>query len=180
MEGAELELERRSKFLSSLIEKKKAKEHQEQHSKLNVRVRAADMPVLLQDRAFRCARDQLDSMPGKLDSKRLALSLKKRERNYVNLNMGFPSTYPPSLAVDVSLGSSCKPDVLLFKLELCRLSQFLLVCQEFDAAYGPAWHCIVGTSFGSYVTHSTGGFLYFSIDKVYILLFRTAVEPLNR
>ncbi|XP_024466029.1 uncharacterized protein LOC127903884 isoform X1 [Populus trichocarpa] len=134
MDGAELELERRSKFLSSLIEKKKAKEHQEQHSKLNVRVRAADMPVLLQDRAFRCARDQLDSMPGKLDSKRLALALKK----------------------------------------------FLLVCQEFDAAYGPAWHCIVGTSFGSYVTHSTGGFLYFSIDKVYILLFRTAVEPLNR
>ncbi|XP_011021806.1 PREDICTED: dynein light chain, cytoplasmic-like isoform X2 [Populus euphratica] len=134
MEGAELELERRSKFLSSLIEKKKAKEHQEQHSKLNVRVRAADMSVLLQDRAFRCARDQLDSMPGKLDSKRLALALKK----------------------------------------------FLLVCQEFDAAYGPAWHCIVGTSFGSYVTHSTGGFLYFSIDKFYILLFRTAVEPLDR
>ncbi|XP_061975630.1 uncharacterized protein LOC133697216 isoform X3 [Populus nigra] len=115
MDGAELELERRSKFLSSLIEKKKAKEHQEEHSKLNVRVRAADMPVLLQDRAFRCARDQLDSMPGKLDSKRLALALKK----------------------------------------------------EFDAAYGPAWHCIVGTSFGSYVTHSTGGFLYFSIDKLY-------------
>ncbi|KAJ6351045.1 hypothetical protein OIU78_007052 [Salix suchowensis] len=77
MEGAELELERRSKFLSGLIEKKKAKEHQEQPSKLSVRVRAADMPIALQDRAFRCARDQLDSMPGKLDSKRLALALKK-------------------------------------------------------------------------------------------------------
>ena len=77
MEGAELELERRSKFLSGLIEKKKAKEHQEQPSKLSVRVRAADMPIVLQDRAFRCARDQLDSMPGKLDSKRLALALKK-------------------------------------------------------------------------------------------------------
>ena len=77
MEGAELELERRSRFLSSLIEQKKAKEHQEQHSKLNVHVRAADMTVLLQDRAFRCAREQLDSMPGKLDSKRLALALKK-------------------------------------------------------------------------------------------------------
>lgn len=50
--------------------------------------------------------------------------------------------------------------------------------QEFDTAYGPAWHCIVGTSFGSYVTHSLGGFLYFSVDKAYILLFRTAVEPL--
>ncbi|XP_012072280.1 dynein light chain 1, cytoplasmic [Jatropha curcas] len=128
MEGAELELERRSRFLSSLIEKKKAKEQQEQYDRLNVRVRASDMPIPLQTRAFRCARNQLDSMPGKLDSKRLALALKK----------------------------------------------------EFDSAYGPAWHCIVGTSFGSYVTHSIGGFLYFSIDKVYILLFKTAVEPLEQ
>ncbi|XP_065855186.1 uncharacterized protein [Euphorbia lathyris] len=128
MEGAELELERRSRFLSSLIEKKKAKEEQNQYEKLNIRVRASDMPIPLQTRAFRCARDLLDSMPAKLDSKRLALSLKK----------------------------------------------------EFDSTYGPAWHCIVGTSFGSYVTHSIGGFLYFSIDKVYILLFRTAVEPLDQ
>uniref|UniRef100_A0A2P2II59 Dynein light chain n=1 Tax=Rhizophora mucronata TaxID=61149 RepID=A0A2P2II59_RHIMU len=127
MEGAELELERRSRFLTSLIEKKKAKEQLEQYDKLNVRVRASDMPIPLQTRAFRCARDQLDSMSRKLDSKRLALALKK----------------------------------------------------EFDSAYGPAWHCIVGTSFGSYVTHSIGGFLYFSIDKVYILLFKTAVEPLD-
>ncbi|KAB1205787.1 Dynein light chain, cytoplasmic [Morella rubra] len=127
MEGAEKELERRSKFLSSLIQKKKANEQQEQHDHLNVSVRASDMPLPLQNRAFRCARDQLDSMPGKLDSKRIALALKK----------------------------------------------------EFDSAYGPAWHCIVGTSFGSYVTHSLGGFLYFSIDKVYILLFKTAVEPLD-
>ncbi|KAG8071204.1 hypothetical protein GUJ93_ZPchr0006g43956 [Zizania palustris] len=51
--------------------------------------------------------------------------------------------------------------------------------KEFDTSYGPAWHCIVGTGFGSYVTHSLGGFLYFSVDKVYILLFRTAVEPLD-
>ncbi|KAH7516304.1 dynein light chain 1, cytoplasmic [Ziziphus jujuba] len=127
MEGAEEELERRSKFLSSLIQKKKAVEQQENCDLLNVRVRASDMPLPLQNQAFRCARDHLDSMPGKLDSKRLALALKK----------------------------------------------------EFDSSYGPAWHCIVGTSFGSYVTHSLGGFLYFSIDKVYILLFKTAVEPMD-
>ncbi|PON62726.1 Dynein light chain [Parasponia andersonii] len=115
--GAEEELERRSKFLHSLIQKKKAVEQQEQNESLNVRVRASDMPIPLQSRAFRCARDHLDSMPpGKLDSKRLALALKK----------------------------------------------------EFDSSYGPAWHCIVGTSFGSYVTHSLGGFLYFSIDKLFI------------
>ncbi|CAL5397123.1 unnamed protein product [Camellia sinensis] len=28
--------------------------------------------------------------------------------------------------------------------------------KEFDEVYGPAWHCIVGSSFGSFVTHSTG------------------------
>ncbi|XP_057824615.1 uncharacterized protein LOC131036683 [Cryptomeria japonica] len=51
--------------------------------------------------------------------------------------------------------------------------------KEFDRAYGPAWHCIVGTSFGSFVTFSVGGFLYFSIDKVSVLLFQTAVERLG-
>ncbi|OMP06433.1 Dynein light chain, type 1/2 [Corchorus capsularis] len=77
MDGAELELERRSKFLNSLIQKKKAIQQHEQNERLNVKVRASDMPLPLQDKAFRCARDQLDSMPGKLDSKRLALALKK-------------------------------------------------------------------------------------------------------
>ncbi|KAI3976528.1 hypothetical protein MKX01_008386 [Papaver californicum] len=149
MEGAMQELERRSRFLSSLIRKKKAdeveveeeeehhddKQQQQQHDNLihdpslNIKVRAADMPIPLQNQAFRCAKDCLDSMPNKkLDSKRLALALKK----------------------------------------------------EFDSSYGPAWHCIVGTSFGSYVTHSLGGFIYFSISKVYVLLFRTAVEPLEK
>uniref|UniRef100_A0A0C9RVD2 TSA: Wollemia nobilis Ref_Wollemi_Transcript_11130_1719 transcribed RNA sequence n=1 Tax=Wollemia nobilis TaxID=56998 RepID=A0A0C9RVD2_9CONI len=51
--------------------------------------------------------------------------------------------------------------------------------KEFDRAYGPAWHCIVGTSFGSFVTHSVGGFLYFSIDRIAVLLFKTAVERLD-
>uniref|UniRef100_A0A453C5C8 Dynein light chain n=1 Tax=Aegilops tauschii subsp. strangulata TaxID=200361 RepID=A0A453C5C8_AEGTS len=60
------------------------------------------------------------------------------------------------------------------------MCSFFLPSKEFDTTYGPAWHCIVGTSFGSYVTHSLGGFLYFSVDKAYILLFRTAVEPLSK
>eukprot|EP01018_Ginkgo_biloba_P006344 Gb_06290 [translate_table: standard] len=37
--------------------------------------------------------------------------------------------------------------------------------QEFDIYNGPAWDCIMGTSFGSFVTHSLGCFLYFSVDK---------------
>ncbi|CAK7322914.1 unnamed protein product [Dovyalis caffra] len=53
----------------------------------------------------------------------------------------------------------------------------LTLKKEFDGIYGPAWHCIVGTSFGSFVTHSVGGFLYFSMDqKLYILLFKTTVQ----
>lgn len=71
------------------------------------------------------------------------------------------------------------PNKLRMKIK-SDTNEVVLVFQEFDSSYGPAWHCIVGTSFGSYVTHSLGGFLYFSIDKVYILLFKTAVEPLSR
>ncbi|XP_021852673.1 uncharacterized protein [Spinacia oleracea] len=48
--------------------------------------------------------------------------------------------------------------------------------KEFDKVYGPAWHCIVGSSFGSFVTHATGCFLYFSMEKLCILLFRTKVQ----
>lgn len=56
----------------------------------------------------------------------------------------------------------------------------LALKKEFDGAYGPAWHCIVGTSFGSFVTHSVGGFLYFSLDqKLYVLLFKTGVQRAN-
>lgn len=53
----------------------------------------------------------------------------------------------------------------------------LTMKKEFDGVYGPAWHCIVGTSFGSFVTHSVGGFMYFSVDqKLYILMFKTTVQ----
>eukprot|EP01018_Ginkgo_biloba_P023581 Gb_23189 [translate_table: standard] len=94
---------------------------------LKVRVKAADMPALLQEQAFRCARECLDSTE-KLRCGRVALALKK----------------------------------------------------EFDKSYGPAWHCIVGKSFGSFVTYSRGGFLYFSMEKVSILLFKTAVQPIQQ
>lgn len=46
--------------------------------------------------------------------------------------------------------------------------------------YGPAWHCIVGKSFGSFVTHSRGGFVYFSMDKLCFLLFKTEVRPVAK
>ncbi|KAJ0780679.1 putative dynein ATPase [Helianthus annuus] len=53
---------------------------------------------------------------------------------------------------------------------------FYYVWQEFDKVYGPAWHCIVGSNFGSFVTHATGCFLYFSMEKLYILVFKTKVK----
>ncbi|XP_042497462.1 uncharacterized protein LOC122076207 [Macadamia integrifolia] len=48
--------------------------------------------------------------------------------------------------------------------------------KEFDRVYGPAWHCIVGSSFGSFVTHSTGCFLYFSMENIFVLVFKTKVQ----
>ncbi|KAI3781904.1 hypothetical protein L2E82_11932 [Cichorium intybus] len=48
--------------------------------------------------------------------------------------------------------------------------------KEFDKVYGPAWHCIVGSNFGSFVTHATGCFLYFSMENLYILVFKTKVK----
>ncbi|XP_039122770.1 uncharacterized protein LOC120259263 [Dioscorea cayenensis subsp. rotundata] len=45
--------------------------------------------------------------------------------------------------------------------------------KEFDKVYGVTWHCVVGTSYGSFVTHSTGCFLYFSVEKMLVMLFRT-------
>nr|DAD32102.1 TPA_asm: hypothetical protein HUJ06_010953 [Nelumbo nucifera] len=52
----------------------------------------------------------------------------------------------------------------------------LVLKKEFDALYGPVWHCIVGKSFESFVTQSQGGFLYFSINKFCILFFKTEVQ----
>ncbi|KAJ0524588.1 putative dynein ATPase [Helianthus annuus] len=50
--------------------------------------------------------------------------------------------------------------------------------KDFDKVYGPAWHCIVGSSFGSFVTHATGCFLYFTMEKLYVLVFKTKVKKI--
>ncbi|MCO5580872.1 hypothetical protein L7F22_034744 [Adiantum nelumboides] len=46
------------------------------------------------------------------------------------------------------------------------------VKQEFDKWYGGGWQCVVGTNFGSFLTHSHGSFIYFSIGKLAFLLFK--------
>lgn len=45
--------------------------------------------------------------------------------------------------------------------------------KEFDKKYGPNWHCIVGRSFGSFVSHEAKHFIYFYIDQLAILLFKS-------
>ncbi|WOL10376.1 dynein light chain 2, cytoplasmic [Canna indica] len=49
--------------------------------------------------------------------------------------------------------------------------------KEFDRSHGPGWQCIVGTDFGSFVTHLCGCFIYVSIRSLAILLFKGAADP---
>ncbi|KAJ3705107.1 hypothetical protein LUZ61_008812 [Rhynchospora tenuis] len=49
--------------------------------------------------------------------------------------------------------------------------------KEFDKVYGPGWQCVVGTSFGSFVTHHCGCFIHFGIGNLAILLFRGGATP---
>lgn len=43
---------------------------------------------------------------------------------------------------------------------------------EFDRKFGPTWHCVVGRSFGSYVTYETKRFTYFYVGQIAVLLFK--------
>eukprot|EP00213_Chloropicon_mariensis_P002289 CAMPEP_0197471998 /NCGR_PEP_ID=MMETSP1309-20131121/3086_1 /TAXON_ID=464262 /ORGANISM="Genus nov. species nov., Strain RCC998" /LENGTH=169 /DNA_ID=CAMNT_0043010195 /DNA_START=220 /DNA_END=729 /DNA_ORIENTATION=- len=45
--------------------------------------------------------------------------------------------------------------------------------EEFDKMLNPAWQCIVGQHFGSFITHAEGTFVYFLVEDLAILLFRT-------
>jgi dynein light chain LC8-type len=45
--------------------------------------------------------------------------------------------------------------------------------KEFDKRHGASWHCVVGRSFGSYITHESKHFIYFYIDQIAVLLFKS-------
>ena len=45
--------------------------------------------------------------------------------------------------------------------------------KEFDKIFNPTWHCVVGRSFGSYVTHESKHFIYFYVGQLAILLFKS-------
>ncbi|WOL03442.1 dynein light chain 2, cytoplasmic-like isoform X1 [Canna indica] len=58
--------------------------------------------------------------------------------------------------------------------EATEIARFIK--KEFDQLHGPGWQCIVGTHFGSFVTHHSGCFIYFNIGSLAILLFRGASD----
>ena len=47
-----------------------------------------------------------------------------------------------------------------------------LVKKTLDRDVGPTWHVIVGTSFGSFVTHESKNFAYFYINDLGFLVFK--------
>ena len=46
------------------------------------------------------------------------------------------------------------------------------VKSEFDERWGPSWHCVMGKSFGSFVTHETQNFMYFYLGDKACMLFK--------
>uniref|UniRef100_A0A0E0CIU0 Dynein light chain n=1 Tax=Oryza meridionalis TaxID=40149 RepID=A0A0E0CIU0_9ORYZ len=45
---------------------------------------------------------------------------------------------------------------------------------EFDKRYGVGWQCVVGANFGCFFTHTSGTFIYFSLERLSFLLFKAA------
>ncbi|KAM0786433.1 hypothetical protein ACM66B_001897 [Microbotryomycetes sp. NB124-2] len=44
--------------------------------------------------------------------------------------------------------------------------------READKLWEPTWHVVVGRSFGSYVTHTSGNFIYMYINQLAFLIFK--------
>jgi dynein light chain LC8-type len=46
--------------------------------------------------------------------------------------------------------------------------------KHLDEKYGRSWHCIIGRNFGSYVSHEKDTFVFFYIDQIAFMVFKTA------
>ncbi|OXB68224.1 UNVERIFIED_CONTAM: hypothetical protein H355_010487 [Colinus virginianus] len=44
--------------------------------------------------------------------------------------------------------------------------------KEFERRYSPTWQCVVGRTFGSYVSHQTKHFIFFTVRDLHVLLFK--------
>ncbi|XP_033108613.1 dynein light chain 2, cytoplasmic-like isoform X2 [Anneissia japonica] len=65
-------------------------------------------------------------------------------------------------------------EVAIEAFERCKIEKDIAAAikRGFDEKHGPAWHCIVGKSFGSYVTHETDYSIYMYIGQMAVLLFK--------
>ncbi|CAJ0954092.1 unnamed protein product, partial [Mesorhabditis belari] len=59
-----------------------------------------------------------------------------------------------------------------FKLEK-EMAAFIKT--EFDKRHYPSWQVVVGSNFGSYVTHETNRFTYFYIAHIAFMLYKTGI-----
>ena len=48
----------------------------------------------------------------------------------------------------------------------------LFIASEFDKSYTPTWHCVVGHSFGTYLTHEDKDYIHFFLNQYGIMLFK--------
>lgn len=78
------------------------------------------------------------------------------------------------------LTDSMQNDAILFAKQGFQKSETFIqknvakhIKLAFDNKYEPVWHCVVGNDFGSYTTHQSDKFIYFSIEKQSIILFKT-------
>ncbi|KAH8850337.1 Dynein light chain LC6, flagellar outer arm [Schistosoma japonicum] len=60
-------------------------------------------------------------------------------------------------------------------MQTCRHDKDIAaqIRNEFNRKYGCTWHCIVGCSFGSNVSHVETGLIYFLLGRKSVLLFRS-------
>lgn len=53
-----------------------------------------------------------------------------------------------------------------------EFDKIVFAVSNFLKQYGQHWHCIVGRSFGSFVTHESKHYVYFYINEMSFLLYR--------
>ena len=47
------------------------------------------------------------------------------------------------------------------------------VKKKMDEEFGGTWQCIVGRNFGSSITHDTKYVMFFQLDQMHVLLFKS-------
>ncbi|CAL9685505.1 unnamed protein product [Knipowitschia caucasica] len=66
-------------------------------------------------------------------------------------------------------------DCAIQAMAMCNIEKDIAayVKKEFEKKYNPTWHCIVGRNFGTHMTHEAKHFIYFYVEQVAVLLFKS-------